>query len=173
MLHVACYILIIAWPLAFMSIYTTPHSRVAASYWLYQELPFNSSILTEYWDDPLPLMVQSPSSRNYKGSEVHIFDPDSKSKWEIINSQLSSADYYVMSSNRGWGSISEVPDLYPKTAQFYSDIMSNKTSYRLIKKFTSYPSLRYLGIPFDFPDTWAEEAFTVYDHPEVMIFKKK
>jgi len=28
-----------------------------------------------------------------------------------------------------------------------------------------------LGIPVDFPDQWSDEAFTVYDHPKVMIYQ--
>lgn len=165
-------ILVLTWPLAFMSIYTKQQSRVTASEWIYDTIPSNSTILTEYWDDPLPLMVQDPRTRNYVGKEVHIFDPDTQEKWNEINLLLVHADYYIMSSNRAWGSIMEVPQRYPTTSQFYKSMLENKKGYTLIKEFNSYPSLRYLGIPIDFPDQWAEEAFTVYDHPLVMIFKK-
>jgi hypothetical protein len=167
------YLIIIIWPLAFMSIYTKDHSRVTASKWIYENIPKNSRITYEYWDDPLPLMVQDPSSRNYQGIEVHIFDPDTDVKWNTINKQLESANYYIMSSNRGWGSILSVPQRYPITSQFYKDMFNGKRQFTLVREFSSNPSLRYLGIPVDFPDQWAEEAFTVYDHPEVMIFKKR
>ena len=169
---VICTLSIIIWPLAFMSIYTKDHSRVSASQWMYEKISSGSTILTEYWDDPLPLMVREPRTRNYMGKEVHIFDPDSNDKWSIINEQLASADYYIMSSNRGWGSIGTVPKRYPTTSQFYKKMFEGTNGFTLAKEFTSYPSLRYLGIPIDFPDQWAEEAFTVYDHPQVLIFKK-
>lgn len=165
-------IAIIVWPLAFMSIYTKDHSRVTASKWMYHTFPYGSTVLTEYWDDPLPLMVQDPTSRNYQIKEVHIFDPDSQQKWDIINNQLKHADYYVMSSNRGWGSIPTTPEKYPMASAFYAKMLKGKGSYSLVKEFSSYPSLRYLGIPIDFPDQWSEEAFTVYDHPLVYVFKK-
>lgn len=166
------YLIIIIWPLAFMSIYTKDHSRVSASKWIYEKISYGSTILTEYWDDPLPLMVSDPRTRNYMGKEVHIFDPDSSAKWNIINEQLASADYYIMSSNRGWGSIGEASERYPTTSLFYKKMFEGTNGFMLAKEFTSYPSLRYLGIPIDFPDQWAEEAFTVYDHPQVLIFKK-
>jgi len=172
MLHATCYICILVWPLAFMSIYTMDHSRVTASKWMYRTIPQGSTILTEYWDDPLPLMVQDPRTRNYIGREVHIFDPDTKEKWQVINEQLNTADYYIMSSNRGWGSVPTTPERYPVASQFYKKMLEKKGNYTLIQEFSSYPSLRYLGIPLDFPDQWAEEAFTVYDHPQVLIFKK-
>ena len=171
-LYILIFTLIFFWPVAFMSIYTKDHSRVTASKWMYENIPSNSSLTYEYWDDPLPLMVQPPATRNYRGIEVHIFDPDTKGKWDTINSQLKLVDYYIMSSNRGWGSISQVPNTYPQSSEFYKNMFHNANGFTLEKKFSSYPSLRYLGIPLDFPDQWAEEAFTVYDHPEVMIFKK-
>ncbi len=166
------YLTILVWPAAFMSIYTKDQSRVTASKWMYKTIPQGSTILTEYWDDPLPLMVQDPRTRNYIGREVHIFDPDTTEKWQIIDEQLNKADYYIMSSNRGWGSIPTTPERYPVASQFYKKMLNGKGNYSLIKEFSSYPSLRYLGIPLDFPDQWAEEAFTVYDHPLVIIFKR-
>ncbi len=164
---------ILFWPLAFMSIYTKDHSRITASYWIYDNIPSRSVISYEYWDDPLPLTVEDPAIRNYVGQEVHIFDADSDEKWKTIDAQLKQLDYYIMSSNRGWGSIMAVPSRYPITSRFYSDMFQGKRGFTLVKEFSSYPSLRYLGIPVDFPDQWAEEAFTVYDHPLVKIFKKQ
>ncbi len=172
MFAVICCMTILTWPLAFMSIYTQDHSRVAASKWMYENMKAGSTIISEYWDDPLPLMVQDPTTRNYKGMEAHIFDPDTKEKWDLLNSQLSRADYYVMSSNRGWGSIPKTPQRYPIASGFYKRMFDGTAGYTLVQQFSSYPSLRYLGIPLDFPDQWAEEAFTVYDHPLVSLFKK-
>jgi hypothetical protein len=173
MLQVTSFMLIIIWPLAFMSLYTKNHSRVTASKWIVSSVPAQSVILTEYWDDPLPLQVHDVNTRRYSGKEVHIFDPDSSEKWNVIGGLLSEADYYIMSSNRGWGSIGDVPERYPQTARFYHDMVNGKIGYSLVQTFTSYPSLRYLGIPIDFPDQWAEEAFTVYDHPEVRVYQKQ
>ncbi len=172
-LCVVCCVGILLWPLAFMSIYTKDHSRVEASQWIYSNVPAHSSLSYEYWDDPLPLAVQDPASRNFSLQEIHIFDPDTKEKWDIIDSQLKRTDYYVMSSNRGWGSIPAVPKQYPIASRFYNDMLHHKNGFVLLKEFTSYPSLRYLGIPIDFPDQWADESFTVYDHPMVKIFKKQ
>lgn len=166
------YLSIVIWPLAFMSIYTKDQSRVTASEWIYDNIPSRSIILTEYWDDPLPLAVQNPGIRNYAVKEVHIFDPDTKEKWDGVNTQLMNADYYIMSSNRGWGSIPTSPERFPITSKFYNDMREGKSNYVLVKEFSSYPTLHYLGIPIEFPDQWSEEAFTVYDHPLVSIYKK-
>ena len=169
---VVCALLILWWPLAFMSIYTKNHTRVDASIWIYTHIPAHSVIAWEYWDDPLPLQVEGYTGGQYGSEQINIFDPDTREKWQKIDTQLQHTDYYIMSSNRGWGSIPKTPERYPIATRFYKDMIAGTNGFKLVKTFSSYPSLRYLGIPFDFPDQWSEEAFTVYDHPYVMIFQK-
>lgn len=169
--YVVSIILLLIWPLAFFSIYMYPHSRVTASEWAYQNLPTNSVILSEHWDDALPLRPTNASEKVFHIIELPVFAADTSQKWEEMNQLLKTSDYLILSSNRGWGSIPTVPERYPKMTKFYEDLFADKLSYRKIKEFTSYPSLRYLGIPIQFPDDSAEEAFTVYDHPHVIIFQ--
>lgn len=163
---------VIIWPLLFFSIYTQKHSRVKASAWIYENLENGSFILTEHWDDPLPLLIQQNMGKTFLGEQLPIFDPDTPTKWKKMNELLEKGDYYVLSSNRGWGSITTAPDRYPRMSRFYHDLLDGKSKYQKIKEFTSYPSLTYLGIPIELPDELAEETFTVYDHPKVLIFKK-
>ncbi|MBI5123481.1 glycosyltransferase family 39 protein [Candidatus Roizmanbacteria bacterium] len=165
------FIIILIWPLSFMSIYAKIHSRVEASNWIYQTIPSNSVILTEYWDDALPLQM-TRKNKSYTIKEMPVFDYDTPDKWNKINLYLSQGDYLILSSNRGWGSIMQAPEKYPLMAKFYNDLLAEKLQYKMIKTFTSYPSFNYLNILLEFNDDVAEEAFTVYDHPKVMIFKK-
>lgn len=161
----------VLWTLFFFSIYTKPHTRNDATVWIYQNIPDQSIILSEHWDDALPLGINPPSSKRYTSEQLPVFDPDSPQKWEKLNIQLDNGDYLILSSNRGWGSIPTVPERYPQMTQFYKDLFAGKTSYKKVAEFTSYPSLQYLGIPISIPDDISEEAFTVYDHPKVLIFK--
>ncbi|NLG06109.1 MAG: hypothetical protein GX559_00200 [Candidatus Pacebacteria bacterium] len=160
------------WPLMFISIYFKPHSRVQASEWIYQNIPTQSIILFEYWDDPLPRPL-AKYPQQYELVQLPVFDHDSEEKWTEINANLAQADYYILSSNRAWGSIIRTPEKYPQMSHFYQELMANQTDYQLVTEFSSYPSLEYLGINITFNDSWAEEAFTVYDHPQVLIFKKR
>lgn len=165
------FFFIVIWTLLFFSIYTKPITRVTASHWIYLSIPQKSVILTESWDDALPLSLATLPSSNYNIQELPIFDPDTPQKWDKMHTLLSQGDYLILSSNRGWGSIPTVPERYPLMTRFYHDLFAGKTSYQKIAEFTSYPSLSYVGIPLTIPDDSAEEAFTVYDHPKVIIFK--
>ena len=162
---------LLIWPLSFMAIYGRSHSRVMASEWIYQNIPPGSVISCEYWDDCLPLAVKGQSSRLYQRETFHLYDLDTPQKWQKINQQLRRVDYLILSSNRLWGSISKVPEKYPMTAKFYQDLLAGKLNFQKVAEITSYPTIPILKIQI--PDAFAEESFTVYDHPQVMVFKKK
>lgn len=214
--HVLLVFFLLLWPFMFSSIYINKHTRVEASEWIYKNIPGNSLILGEYWDDPLPIPVTQTYGKNFQVVQLPVFDPDTKDKWQKMNELLNKADYYILSSNRGWGSVTTVPEKYPKMSKFYNDLLVpchpersegssersernnasldfsvasllrndtgcdnlvlGKYKFKKIKEFTSYPSLCFVFRALCFvtlPDTWSEEAFTVYDHPQVMIFAKQ
>jgi hypothetical protein len=173
-------ILLLVWPVMFSSIYKNRHSRVEASEWIYKNLPNNSYILSEAWDDGLPLPMVDNQGKQFLGEQLPIFDPDTEQKWQKINSALARADYYILTSNRGWGSIPTVPKKYPKMSRFYEKLLTGyfcyeSYCYRKIKEFVSYPQIKLKIFNYNFnlyfPDQWSDEAFTVYDHPKVMIYK--
>ncbi|MGH7805744.1 MAG: DUF2298 domain-containing protein, partial [Candidatus Binatia bacterium] len=82
--------------------------------------------------------------------------------------QLAEVDWVILSSNRLWGTIPRLPWQYPLTRRYYEVLFSGRLGFRLERAVTSYPRLG----PIEIPDDGAEEAFTVYDHPKVLIFKK-
>lgn len=161
------------YPLSFMAIYTRPVTRVQASSWIYQNIPAGAKLAAEYWDDPLPLHLPGFSS-SYQIQMLSLFDEESPQKWTKIKSQLAQTDYIILSSNRLYGSIPQNPDRYFQTAQYYRDLFSGQLGFLKVAEFTSYPCFPPIGPKlFCFKDDQAEEAFTVYDHPKVIIFQKQ
>jgi hypothetical protein len=171
LLLTTCYLLLIIWPLSFVQIYSRSHSRVIASQWIYQNIPLGSTISCEHWDDCLPLPLGMNNSQSYKTEVLELYYRDTNEKWVKIDNQLENIDYLIMSSNRLWGSIPKVPEVYPRTSRFYNDLLSEKLQYMKVAEITSYPTIPILNIPI--PDDTADESFTVYDHPKVLIYRKK
>lgn len=187
--------------LFFINIYLFPHSRYLSSEWICQNISSNSILSSELWDDSLPLNTPS-CLNYYSHQELSLYDVESDQKWQKINQQLNQTDYLILSSNRLWGSITKNNQRYPLTTSFYQDLFESKTNFKLIKNFYSYPGIylpflkkciligfsnypyqatpnklfridntcNYPGIYFR--DDLVEESFTVYDHPQVLIFQK-
>ena len=156
------------WALAFTSIYRRPHTRVAASEWIYDHLPSGSTIATEHWDDGLPLGVGSRSAATYTRHELRLYDDEDEQKRRHLIDTLDASDAIVISSSRLYASIPRTPWRYPLGRRYYELLFGEALGFRLEQVFTSYPALAGLEIR----DDDAEEAFTVYDHPKVLVFRK-
>ncbi|MBI2855883.1 MAG: glycosyltransferase family 39 protein [Chloroflexi bacterium] len=118
-----------------------------------------------------------------------------KDKMTRVAEQLAGADYLVFFSNRLYGSIPRVPERYPQSGDYYRKLFGGELGYRLEHWEATYPEL--LGIAFvddtfsrpDLPTPaalgpyrpaplaismgYADESFSVYDHPKVLIFKNQ
>lgn len=171
------------WAGAFTSIYTRSYTRVAASRWIYSNLPQGSAIGTETWDDPVPVPLDGrnafPATPGGPGAyfttlasshdgQMHWYDEDTPEKRTQAIGWLDSTDYVVLSSNRLYGSIPRLPMRYPMTTKYYQWLFDGTLGFEKIAEFSSRPQL--LGIEINDDD--AEEAFTVYDHPKVLLYKK-
>ena len=155
---------------AFTSIYTRESSRVQASRWIYATIPKGAVLANEHWDDPLPLRVDGKDGFGgwYKGLMLNNYDDDSLTKLNQMVDTLARADYVILSSNRLYDSIPRLPWRYPMTIRYYQLLFGGKLGFEKVAEFTSYPQI--FGIQF--PDQGAEEAFSVYDHPKVTIYKR-
>src|SRR3972149_2093933 len=172
LLLTAYYLLLILWPLSFLAIYSKPHSRVTASEWIYKNIPQGATISCDLWDDCLPLGLDKiGTSYQYNIITMEPFAQDTQQKISNFEKQLAHLDYFILTSNRAWGSISKVPEKYPFMSQFYKDLFSGKLNFIKVAEITSYPTIPILNVQI--PNNSSEEAFTVYDHPKVIIYKNK
>lgn len=164
------------WASAFTTIYMRPVTRVAASKWIVHHLPEGSVIANEHWDDPLPMRVEGldPFGGMFRGLSsssdgmIQNYMEDGEEKRAALQAWLDEADYIVLSSNRLYGSIPRLPRRFPLTTKYYDWLFSGQLGFEKVQEFTSYPQL--FGIVIN--DDSSDEAFTVYDHPKVLIYKK-
>ena len=157
------------WSLAFVQIYGRDHSRIAASAFIYEQVPNGSSIVVEHWDDVLPLRLKDRDPSRYDIRELRVFDQDSESKRRELIEVLGSADLVVLASDRGAATIPRMPQRYPLTQQYYQALVDGSLGFELRATFRSQPSLG----PWLFNDRDSEEAFTIYDHPTVSIYSPR
>jgi hypothetical protein len=166
--------MVLIWPLSFISIYSQPNTRTTASSWIYGHIPPGTKIAREHWDDGLP--IGGPNYFDYL--ELPMYEPDNTEKWQKINSVLQEADYIIIASNRLYTPLMKMTDCsklppdrcYPRTAEYYQNLFSGKLGFYKVAEFWTLPTIPLTNLQIN--DFSADETFTVYDHPKIMIFKK-
>jgi YYY domain-containing protein len=175
--------------LAFMGVYSQPHTAVQASQWVNANISLGANILTDnHWDEGFPGL------HRYRVTQLPMYERDDVLKFDLLAERLASADYLMVYSNRPFGSIARLPERYPASSRYYQQLFAGGLGYRLERAFASYPSL--LGISFAHdPFTRAQVAkpatlpgvsvsltldlgyadgnVTNYDHPLVLLFRNE
>ncbi|MCC7363723.1 MAG: phospholipid carrier-dependent glycosyltransferase [Dehalococcoidia bacterium] len=176
---VVAVVAVTAWyALAFQNVYRETQPRIAASEWIYANLPWGTRITGEFWDDTIPYYLPGRDAARYVIVETEPYEPDSLAKVRTLvfgtpgagpaKGGLDGADYVAITSSRIRTSVQELEREYPATIRYYELLESGELGFERVATFEVRPS--FLGIPLD--DSAAEESFTVYDHPEVRIYRK-
>ncbi|HLO18584.1 MAG TPA: DUF2298 domain-containing protein, partial [Anaerolineales bacterium] len=145
---------------------------------------------TDY-DYPLPLRVDSYDAFGgiYRGDlNLQVYWDDNADKLTRFITTLDQTDYILIPTNHQYAQITRLPERYPLTTLYYRELIGCPTDkdiiwcYRVAKPGQFKGRLGYdLAVVFEsdpklgpivINDQSAEEAFTFYDHPKVLIFKK-
>lgn len=114
--------------------------------------------------------------------QLQIYWEDEPAKRDVMQRGLDNSDYLVISTNRRYDTQSRIPYRWPMTMRFYDALWSGSLGFELVKTFQNTFEAGPLRVsdqylPTYTAPTWlnefeAEEAFHVYDHPAVFVFKK-
>lgn len=118
----------------------------------------------------------------YKGLELYMSAEDDEQKKSTMQRVLDQTDYITISSNRFYDTLTRLPTRFPMSIAFYKALFSGELGFERVKTVEStfelfgqrFPDQNY---PFNGSPAWvneweSEEAFSVYDHPTVFIFRK-
>ena len=169
-------------------VYGRVHTGVRASEWLNRVAPYGAFVLKEHWEESLPNLRS-----DFEFFDLPMYEDDRAGKTALIADMLSDADYLVFFSNRLYGTISRLPERYPITTEYYHLLFSERLGYTLANVQTSYPALFGVSLvddtlgrpglptlpsflarepaPLALNLGYADESFSVYDHPKVLIFQ--
>jgi uncharacterized membrane protein len=130
-------------------------------------------LLWESWDDPLPKTIPDEpgmdmGSTGLRNIDWSPYEEDTAEKYALMKAKLREADFVVYSSKRIYDSVDELPERYPMTTRYYEAMWSGELGFDLVRDVTSPP--RLFGMVFE--DRHADESWSLYDHPQVTIFRK-
>jgi len=154
--------------LSWASIYLKPHSYKTASKWIVDNIEENSTLAFFHWDDRLPVSLPNISRhRKYKSVEVPIYEPDSEVNINRKIDSINKADYLVLPTTKVLNAIPGNSKKFPFSSKLLKEIFENREFFKVVYRNKSYPLLDFLH----FNDDLADESFTLYDHPKVLILK--
>ena len=125
----------------------------------------------------------------YSGDlNLQVYWDDNADKLNRFIDLLNKTDYILIPTNHQYAQITRLPERYPLTTLYYRELIGcpqdddiiwcyheakpgdyqGRLGFDLVAVFETYPKLG----DFVINDQYAEEAFTFYDHPKVLIFKK-
>ncbi len=141
-------------------------------------------------DDPPSGMVGARDCRGTQAffklvnaqDQIMSFPVDNQVKYDDILRALELGDYLTIASNRFYDSETRNPQRWPLTTLYYEKLFAEELGYELIAVFeetfelgpwrVSDQRLPHYDSPAWLNELEADEAFHVYDHPAVFIFKK-
>jgi hypothetical protein len=172
--------------LILIGMYSGTHPWLSVSEWFHGNVKPGTVVATEEWDHPLPL-----EATDYDIRELPVFNEETPEKWETIEHALAEAEYVVIASRRAYATLANMPERYPRTAQYYKRLFEGDLGLEPVACFSRFPHLGpfvladdpTVGLGFDLPELcspeghWVlrtgqlDESFVVYDHPQVLVFK--
>jgi hypothetical protein len=171
-------VLAFVWGTGMVTMHDGLHSRIAASEWLWQNEPAGTVIVNESpWDDGLPTAIRVNSrgdllypdvGAHFTTMSLNLEVPESVEKAHNIATRLAAADLLAISSERLRKPILALHDRFPMTVAYYGLLANGTLCFELV--YENKPGYTVLGYRFD--DSGAQEPWSVYDHPQVEIYRK-
>jgi YYY domain-containing protein len=122
------------------------------------------------------------------GLLLQVYWDDNADKLTRFVDTLNQSDFIVIPTNHQYGQIVRLPERYPLTTLYYRELLGCPAGEDIIQCYRNAEPGKYKGSlgfelvdvvepyptlgPLVINDQAAEEAFTFYDHPKVLIFKK-
>ena len=155
-------------------------------------MPRDAGVTVEHWDELMPVSLRLGEPRSpteYRLTMFPFFDDDTPAKRDALVDALVSSDYIVIASQRLYGTLPRLPARYPISTRYYRALFDGRLGFAPAMHAINAPALdgvivwsnlfeRVQLVPPFVSDSfvldwgWADESFTVYDHPTPIVFKK-
>ena len=175
--------------IAYLNVFTGPHPAQEVSRYLKENAGTGTVVIQEHWEEGIPNIPGF-----YMHEKLPMYENDTSSKFTTVARRMEGADYFVLFSNRLAATIPRLPERYPVSSRFYEMLFSGELGYEVVYSSVRVPEFMgvvywddpYARVPFDVPDGygkprgdvynwdwfgWADESFTVYEHPHAIVFQ--
>ncbi len=160
----ACVIAIVTGIAGLMqaAIYQAPDPRIAAWDWLEPQLQPGQTMVLE------PVDVGASYWRSSKAPVTRVLpliEPSGPQKLGAIAETLAAGDWMIIASRRHHAVLPRLTARFPEMCGYYDALWSGRLGYAVVGRFLRRPVLDWAFTP----EQGAEETFTVFDSPEVIV----
>jgi 4-amino-4-deoxy-L-arabinose transferase-like glycosyltransferase len=148
------------------SIYQLVDPRIAAWEWLVPHLRAGDRLIVEPHDVGPPYWV--PQATPIDTETLPLLDPSSPVKLREIAQALAKGRWMIIASRRHYRVLPRMQVRFPEMCGYYDALWSGRLGYGPVAKFGRRPALASTLSP----EVQAEETFTVFDSPEVIVLAK-
>ncbi len=183
------FLLLAHYTVAYLNVFDGQHPAQDVSDWLRENGSPGTVVIQEHWEEGIPNI---PTFRMHE--KLPMYENDDQRKFNSIARLMEDADYFVLYSNRLAATIPRLPERYPYSSRFYDLLFNEGLGYKAVYSSVRVPEFLgvvywddpYARVPFDVPDGyrkplgslynwdwfgWADESFTVYEHPHAIVFQ--
>lgn len=121
-------------------------------------------------------------SAHINGYKLQVYWEEEDYKRDRFLTVLNNSEYIIIGTNRRYDSQSRIPQRWPMTLRYYDALFSGELGFERVETFHRTFEFGPLRVSDQYLPTYdaprwlnefeAEEAFHVYDHPAVFIFRK-
>ncbi len=159
--------------IAFSKIYRVEDSRIQAGRWIAEHVPKGSRIGLEKGAFTMGGLI---STANYQlellGMEMPFHTRGyltCRGTSYFLQHHLQDLDHLIITDANRYAQFAAVPEMFPVVSGFYRRLLDGKLDFESTRRFKQYPEL--LGLRFE--DDGAEPSFLGFDHPAVVVFKRR
>lgn len=188
------------WTVGLGSIYGSRHPWLAASAWLYEQVPAGAVVVQETWDQGLPVAMQINGRdrvpTEYGLLQVEPYAPSSPEQMTTWVEVLTGAEWVVLASPRTWRVLPRLPE-FAVAGRAYRALFDGSAGFEVAGVWRVEGQLgpvTFAEDPFAVaglegtaahkawrvaqptPLWWnpgpADESLSVYDHPTVLVLRR-
>lgn len=156
----------LAFGLSFAAMYQQTDPRLQSWQWLAPRLATGQTLLIEPVETGPPFAAPPPAGA-FTTITLPLMDPSGPEKLAALANLLATADWMLISTRRHSGVLPRLTR-FPEMCGYYRALLGGTLGWEETARFRRRPPLLNLWEPADF----AEETFSVFDHPKPRILHR-
>lgn len=156
----------LAWGVSLAAMYQSEDPRLAAWRWLAPRLAGGAVLLVEPVETGPPF-ADPPPAGPFAVEVLPLMEPSGPAKFGALGAALARGEWMLISSRRHTGVLPRLAR-FPEMCGYYAALLDGRLGWEVVARFRRRAPILGLWEPAGF----AEETFSVFDHPAPIVLRR-